>query len=236
MGMATHGKKYNAAAAKVEAGKLYEPQAAVTLAKETSYSQFDGTIEVHVRLGVDPKQADQQVRDSVLLPHGLGRKVRVVAFVEGEAVRKALDAGADFVADDELQAKIRDGWLDFDAAVATPDMMGKVGRLGKVLGPRGLMPNPKAGTVVPADDLPRVIRELKAGRVEFRVDKSGNLHVPIGKASFEAQNLYENFAALMEAVRRTRPAGAKGIFMRTVTVTSTMGPGVRVDPNSLMEE
>jgi large subunit ribosomal protein L1 len=234
--MATHGKKYNAAAAKVEVGKLYEPQAAVTLAKETSYSQFDGTIEVHVRLGVDPKQADQQVRDSVLLPHGLGRKVRVVAFVEGEAVRKALDAGADFVADDELQAKIRDGWLDFDAAVATPDMMGKVGRLGKVLGPRGLMPNPKAGTVVPADDLPRVIRELKAGRVEFRVDKSGNLHVPIGKASFEAQNLYENFAALMEAVRRTRPAGAKGIFMRTVTVTSTMGPGVRVDPNSLMEE
>jgi large subunit ribosomal protein L1 len=234
--MAAHGKKYNAAAAKVEVGKLYEPQAAVTLAKETSYSQFDGTIEVHVRLGVDPKQADQQVRDSVLLPHGLGRKVRVVAFVEGEAVRKALDAGADFVADDELQAKIRDGWLDFDAAVATPDMMGKVGRLGKVLGPRGLMPNPKAGTVVPADDLPRVIRELKAGRVEFRVDKSGNLHVPIGKASFEAQNLYENFAALMEAVRRTRPAGAKGIFMRTVTVTSTMGPGVRVDPNSLMEE
>jgi large subunit ribosomal protein L1 len=234
--MAAHGKKYNAAAAKVEVGKLYEPQAAVTLAKETSYSQFDGSIEVHVRLGVDPKQADQQVRDSVLLPHGLGRKVRVVAFVEGEAVRKALDAGADFVADDELQAKIRDGWLDFDAAVATPDMMGKVGRLGKVLGPRGLMPNPKAGTVVPADDLPRVIRELKAGRVEFRVDKSGNLHVPIGKASFEAQNLYENFAALMEAVRRTRPAGAKGIFMRTVTVTSTMGPGVRVDPNSLMEE
>ena len=234
--MATHGKRYNAAAAKVEAGKLYEPQAAVTLAKETSYSQFDGTIEVHVRLGVDPKQADQQVRDSVLLPHGLGRKVRVVAFVEGEAVRKALDAGADFVADDELQAKIRDGWLEFDAAVATPDMMGKVGRLGKVLGPRGLMPNPKAGTVVPADDLPRVIRELKAGRVEFRVDKSGNLHVPIGKASFEAQNLYENFAALMEAVRRTRPAGAKGIFMRTVTVTSTMCPGVRVDPNSLMEE
>jgi large subunit ribosomal protein L1 len=234
--MATHGKKYTAAAAKVEAGKLYEPQAAVALAKETSYSQFDGTIEVHVRLGVDPKQADQQVRDSVLLPHGLGRKVRVVAFVEGEAVRKALDAGADFVADDELQAKIRDGWLDFDAAVATPDMMGKVGRLGKVLGPRGLMPNPKAGTVVPADDLPRVIRELKAGRVEFRVDKSGNLHVPIGKASFEAKNLYENFAALMEAVRRTRPAGAKGIFMRTVTVTSTMGPGVRVDPNTLTEE
>ncbi|MEX0787187.1 MAG: 50S ribosomal protein L1 [Anaerolineales bacterium] len=234
--MAKRGKKYNAAAAKVEPGKLYEPQAGVALAKETSYSQFDGTIEVHVRLGVDPKQADQQVRDSVLLPHGLGRKVRVVAFVEGEAVRKALDAGADFVADDELQAKIRDGWLDFDAAVATPDMMGKVGRLGKVLGPRGLMPNPKAGTVVPADDLPRVIRELKAGRVEFRVDKSGNLHVPIGKASFEAQNLYENFAALMEAVRRTRPAGAKGIFMRTVTLTSTMGPGVRVDPNTLMEE
>ncbi len=233
--MTKRGKKYKTAAAKVEEGKLYEPQQGVALAQATSYSQFDGTIEVHMRLGVDPKQADQQVRDSVLLPHGLGRKVRVVAFVEGEMARKAQDAGADFVADDALMAKIRDGWLDFDAAVATPEMMGKVGRLGKVLGPRGLMPNPKAGTVVPGDDLPRVIRELKAGRVEFRIDKTGNLHVPIGKASFEPQKLYENFTALMDAVRRARPASAKGVFLRTVTVTSTMGPGVRVDPNTGLE-
>ncbi|HEX9680702.1 MAG TPA: 50S ribosomal protein L1 [Anaerolineales bacterium] len=233
--MAKRGKKYKAAAAKVEEGKLYEPQQGVALAQATSYSQFDGTIEVHMRVGVDPKQADQQVRDSVLLPHGLGRKVRVVAFVEGEMARKAQEAGADFVADDALMAKIRDGWLEFDAAVATPEMMGKVGRLGKVLGPRGLMPNPKAGTVVPGDDLPRVIGELKAGRVEFRIDKTGNLHVPIGKASFEPLKLYENFIALMDAVRRARPASAKGVFLRTVTVTSTMGPGVRVDPNTAVE-
>ncbi|MGH2605660.1 MAG: 50S ribosomal protein L1 [Anaerolineales bacterium] len=233
--MAKRGKKYKTAAAKIEEGKLYEPQQGVALAQATSYSQFDGTIEVHMRLGVDPKQADQQVRDSVLLPHGLGRKVRVVAFVEGEMARKAQEAGADFVADDALIAKIRDGWLDFDAAVATPEMMGKVGRLGKVLGPRGLMPNPKAGTVVPGDDLPRVIGELKAGRVEFRIDKTGNLHVPIGKASFEPQKLYENFTALMDAVRRARPASAKGVFLRTVTVTSTMGPGVRVDANTALE-
>jgi large subunit ribosomal protein L1 len=230
--MTKRGKKYKTAAARVQLGKLYEPQEAVSLAKETSYSQFDGTIEVHIRLGVDPKHAEQQVRDSVLLPHGLGRKVRVVAFVEGEAARKAQEAGADFVADDELMAKIRDGWLEFDAAVATPEMMGKVGRLGKVLGPRGLMPNPKAGTVAPADDLGRVIRELKAGRVEFRLDKTANLHVPIGKASFEAQKLYENFETLMEAVRRSKPASSKGVFLRSVTVTSTMGPGVRVDPNA----
>ena len=233
--MAKRGKKYKAAAAKVEEGRLYEPQQGVALAQATSYSQFDGTIEVHMRVGVDPKQADQQVRDSVLLPHGLGRKVRVVAFVEGEMARKAQEAGADFVADDALMAKIRDGWLEFDAAVATPEMMGKVGRLGKVLGPRGLMPNPKAGTVVPGDDLPRVIGELKAGRVEFRIDKTGNLHVPIGKASFEPLKLYENFIALMDAVRRARPASAKGVFLRTVTVTSTMGPGVRVDPNTAVE-
>lgn len=233
--MAKRGKKYKGAAAKIEEGKLYEPQPGVALAQATSYSQFDGTIEVHMRLGVDPKQADQQVRDSVLLPHGLGRKVRVVAFVEGEMARKAQEAGADFVADEALMAKIRDGWLEFDAAVATPEMMGKVGRLGKVLGPRGLMPNPKAGTVVPGDDLPRVIGELKAGRVEFRIDKTGNLHVPIGKASFEPQKLYENFTALMDAVRRARPASAKGVFLRTVTVTSTMGPGVRVDPNTVLE-
>lgn len=234
--MAKRGKKYKAAAAKVEEGKLYEPQQGVALAQATSYSQFDGTVEVHMRLGIDPKQADQQVRDTVLLPHGLGRKVRVVAFVEGEMARKAQEAGADFVADEALMTKIRDGWLDFDAAVATPEMMGKVGRLGKVLGPRGLMPNPKAGTVVAGDDLPRVIRELKAGRVEFRIDKTGNLHVPIGKASFEPQKLYENFTALMDAVRRARPASAKGVFLRTVTVTSTMGPGVRVDPNTDLED
>jgi large subunit ribosomal protein L1 len=169
----------------------------------------------------------------VLLPHGRGKTVRVVAFAEAEGARAAQQAGADFIADDELMGRIRDGWVDFDAAVATPEMMGKVGRLGKILGPRGLMPNPKAGTVVPAEDLPRVIHELKAGRVEFRVDKTGNLHVPIGKVSFPVEQLYENMAALVEVVKKAKPASAKGAFIRKVTVAATMGPGVRVDLSAI---
>jgi len=230
--MPKQGKKYRAAAEKVDQDKLYEPQEALQLVRETSTSRFDGTIEVHIRLGVDPRHAEQQVRDTVLLPHGLGKSVRVLVFAEGDAARKAVQAGADFIADDEIMERIRGGWLEFDATVATTDMMGKVGRLGKVLGPRGLMPNPKAGTVVQEEDLPRVIGELKAGRVEFRVDRTANLHVPIGKASFEAQKLYENMAALMEVVKKARPASAKGIYLRRVTLASTMGPGIRVDPNS----
>jgi large subunit ribosomal protein L1 len=231
--MAKHGKKYTQAAARVEVEKLYEPLQALTLARETSYTKFDGTIEVHIRLGVDPRHAEQQVRDTVQLPHGLGKSVRVIAFTEGEGVRVAQEAGADIIGDDAVINKIKEGWLEFDAAVATPEMMGKIGKsgLGKVLGPRGLMPNPKAGTVVPAGDLPRVIKELKAGRVEFRVDKTANLHVPIGKASFPAQNLTENFTALMEAVKKAKPPASKGTYLRKITVTSTMGPGIKIDPN-----
>lgn len=232
--MAKHGKKYREAAAKVEKDKLYEPADALRLVRETSITKFDGTIEVHIRLGVDPRHAEQQVRDTVLLPNGLGRSIRVIAFAEGDAAHQAQQAGADIIGDEQVIAKIKDGWVEFDAAVSTPEMMGKIGKsgLGKVLGPRGLMPNPKAGTVVPGEDLARVIKELKAGRVEFRVDKTANLHVPIGKASFAAEALTENMAALMEAVKKSRPASAKGTFIRKITVAATMGPGVKVDPNA----
>ena len=228
--MHKHGKKYREQAAKVDASKIYEPAEAVALAKATSYTKFNGTLEAHIRLGVDPKYADQNVRDVVVLPHGLGKTVRVLVFAEGEGARLARENGADHVADDELIKKIQEGWAEFDVAVATPELMGKVGRLGRILGPRGLMPNPKTGTVVPAADLPRVIRESKAGRVEFRVDKTGNLHVPIGKVSFSAQQLYENFSALMQAVVKAKPASAKGIYLRKIVVTATMGPGIKVDP------
>jgi large subunit ribosomal protein L1 len=232
--MARHGKKYNEAAAKVDPDRQYEPLEALELARQTSITKFDATVELHLRLGVDPKHADQQVRDTVLLPHGLGKTVRVLAFAEGEAARAALEAGADYIGDDEVIKKIQGGWLEFDATVATPEMMGKIGKsgLGRILGTRGLMPNPKAGTVVPAADLPRAINELKAGRVEFRMDKTANLHVPIGKASFEAKKLYDNMAALMEGIKKARPAGAKGTYIRKVFVTTTMGPGIRVDGNS----
>jgi len=229
--MAKHGKKYLAAAAKVDRNEYYDPQKALSLVKETSTTKFDGTVEVHIRLGVDPRHADQQVRDVVILPHGLGKAVRVLVFAQGEGATLAREAGADFVADDdEMINKIQSGWTEFDVAIATPDMMGKAGRLGRVLGPRGLMPNPKAGTVVPAEDIPRVVNESKAGRVEFRTDKTANLHVPIGKVSFDEGQLYDNLAALMEGVRRSRPASVKGTYVRRVTVTSTMGPGIKVDP------
>jgi large subunit ribosomal protein L1 len=238
--MTKHGKKYVAAAAKVEIDRLYQPLEALQLARDTSTTKFDSTVEVHLRLGVDPKHADQQVRDTVLLPHGLGKTVRVLAFAEGEAARAALEAGADYIGDDEVIKRIQDGWLEFDATVATPEMMGKVGKsgLGRILGTRGLMPNPKAGTVVAAADLARAINELKAGRVEFRLDRTANLHVPIGKVSFEAGKLYDNLGALMEGIKKARPAGAKGTYIRKITVTTTMGPGIRVDPNAAqaMEE
>jgi large subunit ribosomal protein L1 len=230
--MAKHGKKYLAALAKVDENRWYTPEEAVALVKETAFTKFDSTIEVHMRLGVDPRHADQQVRDVVVLPHGLGKTVRVLVFAQGDGAALAREAGADFVVDDdESVAKIQAGWTDFDVSIATPDQMGKVGRLGRVLGPRGLMPNPKAGTVVPAEDLPRVIQESKAGRVEFRVDKTANLHIPIGKASFDEKKLYENLAALMEAIRKARPAAVKGTFIKRVTITSTMGPGIKLDPN-----
>lgn len=234
--MNKHGKKYRALAERIDPLKGYSLAEAISLAKATSYSKFDGTMEVHVRLGVDPKHADQNIRDVVVLPHGLGKVVRVLVFADGEGGRLAQEAGADVVADDELIKKIQEGWAEFDVAIATPDMMGKVGRLGRVLGPRGLMPNPKTGTVVPAADLPRAIREAKAGRVEFRVDKTGNLHVPIGKVSFSEAQLRDNMSALMNAVIKAKPASAKGTYLKKVVVTATMGPGVRVDPNALVEE
>lgn len=229
--MAKHGKKYLAALAKMDPDKTYTPDEALALIKETSITKFDSTVEIHMRLGVDPRHADQQVRDVVVLPHGTGKTVRVLVFAQGEGATYAKEAGADFIADDdETIKKIQDGWTDFDVTISTPDMMGKVGRLGRVLGPRGLMPNPKAGTVVQPEDIGRVVQEAKAGRVEFRLDKTANLHVMIGKVSFDKKQLYDNMAALMEAVRKARPPAAKGSFIRRITVASTMGPGIRVDP------
>ena len=227
--MPKHGKKYQAQRSKVDPDTFYPPTEAVGLAKETSYAKFDATIEAHVRLGVDPRQADQQVRGTVSLPNGTGKTVRVLVIAEGEGQRLAEEAGADYVGLDDLVQKITDGWFEFDVAVATPQTMGKVGRLGRQLGPRGLMPSPKAGTVVPAEDLGRAVTELKGGRVEFRLDRTSNIHVPIGKSSFEPKSLEENFAALMEAIVNARPPGAKGQYVRSVTLTATMGPGVKVD-------
>ncbi len=228
--MAKRGKRYRAALEKIDREVNYPPSEAISLAKETSQTKFDSTVEVHIRLGVDPRHADQQVRDVVVLPHGLGKTVRVLVFAQGDGARMAREAGADFVADDdELVQKIQNGWLEFDVAIATPDMMSTVGRLGRVLGPRGLMPNPKTGTVVNMDDLPQAIEEVKAGRVEFRVDKTANLHVPIGKVSFEEQHLYNNLAALIQAVRRNRPPAAKGTYIRKLVLSTTMGPGIKVD-------
>ncbi|HTX79575.1 MAG TPA: 50S ribosomal protein L1 [Longilinea sp.] len=228
--MAKHGKKYNAAKAKVEDGVYYDPKKALELVKETSYAKFDSTVEVHMRMGLDPRQADQMVRDVVVLPNGLGKTVRVLVFTQGEGTTRAQDAGADYVADsDEWIARIQGGWTDFDVAIATPDMMSKAGRLGRVLGPRGLMPNPKAGTVVPVEDLGRVIKDAKAGRVEFRLDKTANIHVPIGKTSFAVDKLHENMTALMDAIKKAKPSGAKGIYLRRITLSATMGPGIKVD-------
>ena len=230
--MAKHGKNYLAAKAKVDPEKQYSPREALELAKETSSTKFDSSVEVHIRTALDPRQADQQVRDVVVLPHGLGKTVRVLVFAQGEGAAAAREAGADMVADDDDALKeVQDGAMDFDVAIATPDMMGKVGRLGRVLGPRGLMPNPKAGTVVSPDDLGRAINEAKAGRVEFRLDKTANMHVVIGKVSFEADKLFDNFATLMDAIRKAKPAGAKGTYIRRITVATTMGPGIKVEPN-----
>jgi large subunit ribosomal protein L1 len=229
--MSKRGKKYREALDKVDRTRLYSPQEALELVKETSYANFDTTVDTHFRLNVDPRHSDQQVRGVVRLPHGLGKEVRVLVFAVGEADKMAQEAGADYVAsDDEWIQKIQDGWTDFDVAIAVPEMMGKVGRLGRVLGPRGLMPNPKAGTVAPADDLPRLIEETKAGRVEFRIDKTANLHVPIGKVSFPTEKLLDNFATVVDAVKKARPPASKGMYMRKITVTSSMGPGIKVDP------
>jgi large subunit ribosomal protein L1 len=227
--MAQHGKKFEDAAKQVDRNKQYAPAEAVDLLKQISYTKFNETVEVHVRLGVDPRHADQQVRSTVLLPAGLGKEVHILVFAEGDGARLAEQSGADYVGLDDMIAKIQGGWLEFDMAIATPQVMGKVGRLGRILGTRGLMPNPKAGTIVQPDDLPRAIKEARQGRVEFKVDKTGNLHVPIGKVNFTPQQLMDNLTALMDAVNRAKPSGAKGIYVRRVTLTSTMAPGIRLD-------
>jgi large subunit ribosomal protein L1 len=225
-----HGKKYLEALKKVDADRMYTPEEAASLVKETAYTTFDATIEVHLRLGIDPRHADQTVRSTASLPHGTGKSVRVLVFAQGDADAVARGAGADIVGGDDLIQRIeKEGFVDFDVAVATPDMMGKVGRLGRILGRRGLMPNPKSGTVVPANDLPRIIKELQGGKVEFRNDKAGLLHVAIGKVSFTPDQIRDNLAVLMDAVKAAKPAGAKGVYIKSVTLTSTMGPGIPVD-------
>lgn len=231
--MAGHGKRFLTAMKEVDRNKEYTVADGVKLAKELAKAKFDETVELHFRLGIDPRHSDQQVRSTVLLPHGLGKTVRIIVFAEGEEARAAEAAGADIIGDDETINRIQnENWLEFDAALATPNMMKKLSRVARVLGPRGLMPNPKAGTVVPADDLERAVNELKAGRVEFRNDKTGNLHVPVGKASFELDKLIENAQAVVDAVERVKPSGVKGIYVRRLTVCSTMGPGVRLVTNA----
>jgi large subunit ribosomal protein L1 len=237
--MPKHGKQYLAAIAQVEEDKMYEPDEAVGLVKKTSFVKFDPTIEVHMRLGIDPRHADQQVRATANLPHGTGKPIRVLVFAEGEGVRIASDAGADYAGSDELIKRINEGWVDFDVAIAVADQMGKIGKagLGKVLGRRGLMPNPKSGTIVAnPSDLPRVITEAKGGKVEFRNDKTGLLHVGIGKLSFSEDQIKDNLLSLLDAVVRAKPTGAKGTYVRSITLTSTMGPGIHMDVAPTLSE
>ena len=230
--MTRHGRKYTEAAGLVEAERRYEIGEAAELLPKLSISKFDGTVEAHLRLGVDPRHADQLVRGTVVLPHGTGKTSRVIVFAQGEKAQEALRAGADEVGGDDLVKRIDDGWFDFDVAIATPDMMGTVGRLGKKLGPRGLMPNPKSGTVT--FDIERAVGEIKSGRIEFKVDRAGIIHAPVGRASFTPEQLAANVATLVDAVNRAKPSGAKGTYMRTLTLAPTMGPGVRVDiPSAL---
>lgn len=225
--MTKHGKRYRDAVGLLDAERTYEPREAVGLVKEMAFADFDETVEVSVRLGVDPRQADQVVRGTVVLPAGTGSEVRVLVLARGARATEAEEAGADFVGDEYIE-KIEDGWLDFDVAIASPDMMQDVGKLGRILGPRGLMPTPKAGTVT--EDVGTAVEEAKAGKIEFRVDRAGNVHAPVGKVSFEAEGLLANFNALMDAILHQRPSAAKGAYVRSVTVSSTMGPGVPVDP------
>ncbi len=228
--MPNHGKKFTDAVKQIEPERNYLPDEAIDLLKRVAFAKFDETIEVHARLGIDPRQADQTVRSTVVLPHGTGKQVRVLVFAAGEAERVALDAGADYAGTDEYVQQIQNGWLEFDAAVAMADQMGKVGGLGRILGRRGLMPNPRSGTVVRnAEDLPGVLRELKGGRVEFRNDRTGIVHVAIGRKSFTNEQIRDNLYAFADAVQRAKPTGAKGVYCRTLTLTSTMAPGISLD-------
>ncbi len=233
--MRKRGKKYREVARLVERGRLYEPQEAVALVKKVAYSSFDGSVDAHFRLGVDPRKADQQVRGTVILPHGTGKPVRVLVFAEGEAERVARDAGADYVGGTELAERIeKEGWTDFDVAIAIPSMMRIVGKLGRILGRRGLMPNPKSGTVVPQEDLPRVIDEVRRGKVEFRTDKQALVHVPVGRTNFSEEQLFDNLVAVVDAIRRSKPAAVKGTYVRGIVLSPTMGPGVKVDVSAAL--
>jgi large subunit ribosomal protein L1 len=229
--LAKHGKKYQEALKQFDSKALYDGQEAIELVKKIAPAKFDETIEVAFRLGVDPKKADQQIRGAVVLPNGTGRTQRVLVFAKGEKAKEAEAAGADYVGDDDMINKIQQGWFDFDVVVATPDMMASVGKLGRVLGPKGLMPNPKTGTVT--FEVARAVEEIKAGKIEYRVDKAGNIHVPIGKKSFETAKLLENFQTIVDTLVKAKPAAAKGQYFRSVTISSTMGPGVRVNPAKL---
>jgi large subunit ribosomal protein L1 len=233
--MQKHGKKYLEAAKLVDPAKAYSPQEAVDLVKTTAYASFDGSVDLHLRMNLDSRKADQQIRGTVLLPSGSGKTVRIVVFAEGEGAKAAMDAGADFVGSDDIVQKIQGGWLDFDVAMATPQLMGKVGRLGKVLGPRGLMPNPKTGTVIQPENLPQAIREARQGRIEYRLDKLGSIHVPLGKVSFAPEQLMANLTALMEAIGRAKPSSVKGIYIKKISMAATMGPGIKIDVNQALE-
>jgi large subunit ribosomal protein L1 len=227
--MPKHGKKYLEAASKVQKSKLYTVDEAISLAREIHPAKFDETVELHIKTGLDPRHAEQQIRGSTVLPNGLGKVLRVLVFTEGEPASVARDAGADFVGSDDLIKQIEGGWTDFDVAIATREMMGKVGRLGRILGPRGLMPNPRSGTVVNAEDVAKTIAEAKQGRVEFRLDRLANIHVPLGKVSFEEAKIRENMATLIEAVNAAKPREAKGQYIRSITLTTSMGPGIHLD-------
>lgn len=229
--MAKQGKKFQEAAKLIDRSKQYAIEEAIELVKKTSTVKFDATVEAAFRLGVDPKKADQQIRGALVLPHGTGKTQRVLVFAKGEKAKEAEAAGADYVGDSDYINKIQQGWFDFDVIVATPDMMGEVGKLGRVLGPKGLMPNPKTGTVT--FDVEKALQEIKAGKVEYRVDKAGNIHVPVGKVSFDNEKLVENFAAIYDQMQKVKPAAAKGVYMKNIAVTSTMGPGIKVDGASV---
>jgi large subunit ribosomal protein L1 len=232
--MAKRSKRYQETAKAIDRGKTYTPQEAVELIKKAATAKFDETVELHLRTASDPRHSDQMVRAVTVLPHGLGRPIRVLVFATGEGASIAREAGADFVGDDDLIKKIEEGWLEFDVAIATPDMMGRIGRLGRILGRRGLMPNPRTGTVVPPRDLPRAINEAKKGRLEFRMDRTAIIHVPIGKASFEARKLLDNMAVVVDTVMKAKPAAVKGQFIRSAFLTTTMGPSIKLDlPSTL---
>jgi large subunit ribosomal protein L1 len=232
--MVKHGKKYQEAAAKIDRTVAYQPGEAIGLVKKSAPAKFDETVELHLRMGLDPRNAAQQLRGVALLPHGLGKKIRVLVFAQGEAERVATSAGADFVGGDDLIKKVEEGWVDFDTAIAVPEMMGRVGKLGKILGRKGLMPNPKSGTVVAMNDLPRVIEDARKGRVEYKLDRTAIIHVPLGKVSFEEKMLVENLTAIMEAVVKAKPSGSKGQYVKSAYVTTTMGPSVKLDLSSAM--